>query len=318
MSKHIIQSPQWGEFKTKYGTPAVRVNGTNNTYAQYTIHKIPKTNFAVAYCPKVNPENIDWEPLIMSAKENGCFRINFDAPYVLKGTPEEKRAVALFETHENVRKAPKNLFTKYNILLDLTGSENELLANMASKHRYNIKYAQKSGVTTRIGETPEDFEIFWKLSDETAKRQKFLIHPREYYLKVWETLHPEAMAHLLITEFKGEPLAAWMLFTYENVLYYPYGSSSEKHKNLHASNLIGWEAIKFGKARGCKIFDMWGACKDLEDATDPEWGFSNFKIKFGGRHVEYMDSYDYVINPTLYKLFNVAYPMAIGLLKKLK
>ncbi|MFZ5424470.1 MAG: lipid II:glycine glycyltransferase FemX [Patescibacteria group bacterium] len=311
MTTHVVQSPEWGEFKTKYGTKAIRVGGV-----QYTLHRLPYTYFNYAYAPKVNPKNINWEKLMQSLKAHNCFAINFDAPNVIKGSAEEKQAKDIFE--ERCKKAHKNTFTKYNILLDLTTSENELLENMHKKHRYNIKYAQKKGVIGRVGISKKDFETFFNLFKETADRQKYHIHPKKYYEKIWELLTPKGMCHIVFTEYKNEPLAAWMLFTYENVLYYPYGGSSDKHRNLQGSSLIGWEAIKFGKSKNCKLFDMWGAAKDPNDEQDPEFGFTNFKLKFGGNHVEYMSSYDLVLNPILYYSFNTLNTLRWKLLRAIK
>ena len=259
---------------------------------------------------------IDFSLLKKSAEENSCINVNFDVPNIVKGSPEEAKATQVFEDH--CVKAPRNQFDKYNFLLDISKSEEELLENMHSKHRYNIKLAQKSKVGVREGTTREDFEMFYSLYKDTAERQKYYIHPKTYYQKMWDILHSEGMAYLLVARFNGEPLASWMLFVYDGVLYYPYGGSSEKHKNLMASNLIGWEAIRFGKEKGCRTYDMWGGCKDLSDRSDPYWGFSNFKAKFGGTPVEYLDSYDFVVNQSVYQVFNFANNVRWKLLGLLK
>jgi peptidoglycan pentaglycine glycine transferase (the first glycine) len=313
MGLHIVQSKEWGDFKTATGRKAVRIGNV-----QYTVHSVPFTNFNYAYCPKINPKDIVWDDLKKSLNENACFNIKFDVPNVIAGTEEEEEAKNILEKQEGVRKSPKSTFTQYNILLDLTQSEDTLMQNMHKKHRYNIRYAEKKGVKVREGNGDKDLNIFLKLQRDTAMRQKFLIHPDSYYSLLWETLHPKGFAHILIAEFEDKPLSAWMLFTYENVLYYPYGGSSDELQNLFASNLIGWETIRFGKKAGCETFDMWGASRDPDDENDPEWGFTNFKLKFGGKHVHYMDTYDWVLNETLYSGFNFIYPKVLGLLKKLK
>ena len=82
--------------------------------------------------------------------------------------------------------------------------------------------------------------------------------------------------------------------------------STERDKDVQASCLLGWEAIKFGKSKGCGLFDMWGASEDMSNKSDPYYGFSVFKEKFGATHVNYIDSYDYVINNSLYKMFTLA------------
>jgi len=299
MKNHVVQSKEWGEFKTQYGTPAVRV-GT----IQYTIHKVPYTGEFYAYCPKINPVDINFDEIKNSLIKNSCIAINFDVPNVIKGSENESRAIEILES--KCRKSPKDTFAKFNVLLDISKSEEEILNNMHKKHRYNIKYSQRNGVTVRKVSTESDYDIFYSLLKDTAERQKYYIHPKNYYKKIWEQMGAQNICTILISEFDGVPLASWMLFTYEGVLYYPYGGSSNRHKNLYASNLICWESILLGKSMGCETFDMWGAAKDPNDEEDSWQGFTNFKLKFGGKHVEYIDSYDFIINEQMYNAFNLA------------
>ena len=79
------------------------------------------------------------------------------------------------------------LFTKYTFVLDLTKSEDELLKNMHSKTRYNIKVAQKHGVQIIEDNSVEAFEKYWNIMQETTKRQKFYAHTKKYHQLQWQT-----------------------------------------------------------------------------------------------------------------------------------
>ena len=296
MYKHIVQSGEWANVKTKYGSESVKVGDI-----YYTKHKIPKTKYYYAYCPRVNPVRVDFEKLKASLKQNKCVGLTFDVPNVLKGSNEEIKAVEILKKH--CKKAIRSEFAKANILLDLKASEEELFTRMHSKHRYNARYALKKGVVIELAENEEDFNAFYEVLKKTALRQNYFVRPKEYYKIIWDELHPKDMCHILTAKYEGEVLGSWMLFIYEKTLYYPYGGSSEKHKNLFASNALGWESIRFGKSKGCEAFDMWGAAVDLEDKRDPYYGFTNFKTKFNGRHVKYIDSYDLVINWPMHHIF---------------
>jgi len=299
MDEHIVQSKIWEQFKNAYGTQAIRAGGV-----LYTKHKVPFIPFYYAYCPKVNPKNIDWDNLSKSLKNNKCISINFDVPNIQNSAPNTQEFIESFEKW--CVKAPKDTFSKYNVMLDLTLDEQTILANMHKKHRYNIRYASKKGVAVEQGKTDADFETFYELLKNTADRQKYYVRSKKYYKLAWETLQKENEAYILIAKYQDEVLGAWMLFAHNNTLYYPYGGSSTKHRNLHASCLLGWEAIKLGKKLGCVKFDMWGAAKDPQNALDPYHGFTAFKLKYGGTRVSYIDSYDYVVNKPLYTLFNFA------------
>ena len=309
---HIVQSPEWGEFKTAYGTTAVRVENI-----QYTKHKIPFLNLYYANSPKVNPFEINFEFLEKSLRENNCIAVNFDVPNVLADSEEAPKALEILRKH--CVKSPKNTFAKWTVILDITLSLDELFAGMHEKHRYNIKQAQKKGVVVKRAESLEDFEVFYDSLRETAQREKYYIHSKKYYQLIWEIFSPKGMCYILTAgSLDNKPLASWMFFIYDGVLYYPYGGSFTNDRNLHAGNLVAWEGIKLGKELGCQVFDMWGASEDVTNTLDPWWGFTNFKMKFGGRHVEFIDSYDFIINKPLYYLFNFAYKLAWKILKMLK
>ncbi len=211
----------------------------------------------------------------------------------------------------------RSTFAHWNVLLDISKTEEELIGSFSQKTRYNIRLASRKGAVVKEESNKKGFETFYKLLQETSKRQKYFIHPKKYYQDLFDTYSKKDMAHILVCRYKGEPLAAWMLFNYQKTLYYPYGGSSYEHRNVMGSNLIAWEAIRLGKALGCELFDMWGA---TNDKNDPWWGFTRFKIGYGGELVHYIDSYDFVINKPINYIFNLSYNIywkVIGILRKI-
>jgi lipid II:glycine glycyltransferase (peptidoglycan interpeptide bridge formation enzyme) len=283
---HIVQSNAWGEVKSKIGTPAARVGDV-----QFTLHKLPLLPFNVGYCPKVDVGKIDWEKLKEAGKQHRCIFIKIE--------PNQQ-----FDDRLTQQLRPsKPIFATQTILLDITKPEEELLKNMKSKTRYNVRLAQRKGVVVEEREDDDALKIFLRLQRETAKRQGFFVHPDSYYRTVWEVLHPKGMAYLLIANVQKEPVVAWMLLEHDQTLYYPYGGSSTKYRNYMPSNLMMWEAIKLGKKLGCKVFDMWGA---TDDKTDPWYGFTRFKLGFGGYLVSFPGAYDLILNPYLYYPFIAA------------
>jgi lipid II:glycine glycyltransferase (peptidoglycan interpeptide bridge formation enzyme) len=309
MKTHILQTKQWADFKSSYGTEAIKAGKLF-----YTKHSIPFTNMFYAYCPRVNPADIDFDVLRASLEEHNCIACHLDVPNIIKGSAEEASATSLLEEH--CKKSPRDEFAKGNFILDLTPSLDTLLANMHPKQRYNIKLAEKKGAVLRK-ESSNSLDIFYDLYVDTAKRQGYFYRSKSYFEKIIKAFDKD-MVHILIIEFEGEPLAAWMLFVYDNVLYYPYGGSSTKNRNIQPNALIGWEAIQFGKKHDCEYFDMWGAAYDMNDAKDPYYGFTDFKRKFGGQHVQYINSYDFVVNNAAYNLFNTANSLRWKLLNLLR
>ena len=299
MKKHVMQSELWEKFKREYGTPTVRAGGV-----LYTKHQIPFTSHYYGYSAKVNPFDINFEELKRSLKENSCVALQLDVPNVVRGSPEEPGALEILKV--TCEESPRSEFAEGNLLLDLAKSEEDLLRDMHYKQRYNLNYSVKKGVSIRRFSKETDFDIFYDLYKETGDRQKFYFRPRAYLKGVWDVFRAAGVAEILIAEYEGQPLSSWMLLNYDGVLYYPYGGSTERLKNLQANSLIGWEAIKYGKENNCETFDMWGAAKNMEDTNDPYYGFSQFKARFGAKHVIYINSYVYVLNETVYRIFFAA------------
>lgn len=290
---HVVQSKEWGEFKTKMGTPAVSVNGV-----QFTLHKIPLTPYFVGYCPKIIPDNIDWPKLFESGKEHNCTHIKIDVPNTDKSYKPEVSGFKLIPATPT--------FAENTYLLDLTKSEEALLKAMHHKTRYNIKLAQRKGVKVEERKNSEAVSIFIKLQKETAQIQKFFIHPDNYYKTLWQMFSPKGLAHILVAKYRNEPLVSYFLLRYRETLYYTYGGSSSKYKNFMASNLIMWESIRLGKNLGCKIFDMWGALGENPNPKDPWYGFHRFKQGYGGNLVSFPGTWDLVIRPLPYNVFKIA------------
>ena len=299
---HPLQSGGWEKFRKKTGIKTVRTA----TGLLLTIHPVPKTKFNVGYLPKgpeINQKMLD-EIFEIGEKEN-CIFIQLE-PNIERTTQEYK--------FKNLVPSARPLFTKYTFVLDLSKSEEDLLKNMHPKTRYNIKLAEKKGVRVIEDNSDKSFNEYLNLTDETTKRQKFYAHNKNYHKLMWQTLKQEGplnkdelSAHLFRAIYKNETLAAWILFVYKDALYYPYGSSSSRHREVMASNLIMWEAIKFGKKLGLKEFDMWGALGKNPDNKDSWFGFHKFKEGYGARHVEFTGSFDLIINNKTYfayKLLN--------------
>ncbi len=318
---HPLQSWAWGEFRIKTGLKVIRLGVYDGQKLisgyQLTIHSLLPTAYSqksfaytLGYLPKGPQPNLEMlESLKKIGKQNNCLFIKLEPN---SGFDPQVHEFLL----ANGCRIGKPLFTKYTFVLDLSKSEEELLAQMKEKTRYNTRLAQKQGVTVTEDNSPVAFENYLKLSKETTTRQHFYAHDEKYHRLMWETLQPNGIAHLLLAQrstpydlqptTSNSPLVAWILFLFNDVLYYPYGASSSENREVMASNLMMWEAIKWGKAHDAKFFDLWGALGPNPDPKDPWYGFHRFKEGYGATLTESIGTYDLVLNPFLYKLYNLA------------
>ncbi len=319
---HPLQTWEWGEFRKATGNEVVRLgvfSGNKFTDAiQIMIHKIPGTKYKIATLikgPKPTREII--EKLKDLAKEENLIFIKLEPNTAIKiqdlrsvNYKKESNHQSLITNHskeklikllrENGCVSGRTLFTPTSFWIDLTPPEEGLLKSFHSKTRYNIRLAQKKGVKVIEDNSKKAFERYIELTRETVERQGFYAHTEKYHRLMWKHLHKTPklqnsktpIARLLTARYKNQIITTWILFVWKDTLYYPYGASSDKYKNVMASNLIMWEAIKYGKKLGLKTFDLWG--------REPGKGFTRFKEGYNPKVVEFLGTWDLVTNPLYY------------------
>lgn len=311
LAPHPLQSWEWGDFRKKNGIEVVRLGRYENNKlletALLTIHRLPFTDKTIGYLPKNNiPSALMLEKLLERGRHFNCIFIKLE-PDVEK---DQANLDDLIKVHP-LSKSLHPLFTKYTFRLDLRKTEDELQKRLSSKTRYNIKIAKKHNVEIVEDNSLQAFSNYLALLFETTKRQKFYAHNKNYHELMWETMRKAGIAHLLTASCKinnkKETLVSWILFLFNDVLYYPYGASSSVNRNFMASNLMMWEAILFGKKHKAKSFDMWGSLGPEPSPKDPWYGFHRFKEGYAPSLIEFIGSYDLVISPNLYRLYNLSY-----------
>lgn len=310
LSSHPLQSWEWGEFRKKTGIKVLRIGKFNKGILQeaiqLTLHMLPMGMGNVGYIAKSKiPSKELHSEILRIAKNNSCIFVKFE-PNVIKNSAALEKIKRL-----DMKKSPHPLFTPYTFHLNLDISEEQLLKNMHHKTRYNIKIAQKNNVEIHEETSKDAFDAYLDLTFKTAKRQGFFAHTREYHKKMWEVLKSAGIAHLLCARYKTgtttKVLASWILFLFHDTLYYPYGASSNECRNTMASNLLMWETILFGKYKGVKNYDMWGSLGPNPDPKDPWYGFHRFKQGYSPQLVEFIGSFDAVINTNAYTIYNSLY-----------
>lgn len=304
LAPHPVQSWAWGEFRQQQGHRVVRLGVfTKNKLVrvyQITFHRLPHLPWSIGYLPKsVLPTKEVVEALKQIGREEKAIFIKLEPNQIAsQGAYQKLKNLGLIQV--------KSFFAKYTSVIDLTQTPEELLASFKPKTRYNIRLAQKHGVVVKEDNSDQAFEAYLRLTSETTHRQGFYAHDERYHRLQWQAMRKAGISHLLVATYQNQILATFMLFVFNKVLYYPYGASTRKHKELMAPTLLMWEAIRFGQAHGCQSFDLWGSAGPNPSPNHPYFGFHKFKEGFSPKTVEFVGTYDLVINPFLYRLYNLA------------
>jgi lipid II:glycine glycyltransferase (peptidoglycan interpeptide bridge formation enzyme) len=297
-STHPLQSWEWGEFRKRWGNEVVRF-----PFGQITFHKLPIIGFKVGAFIKGSVPTKEMLSILKDYAGNNDVVFYRMEPNCQK----DEKVISLLKKAGAV--PGRRLFTPTTFWIDLTKSEEELLKSFSSKTRYNIRVAQKHGVTVSEDNSDKAFKEYLQLTKETAERQGFYAHSQKYHKLMWEELHKAGIAHLLTAKYKGEIITTWIVFTWKNFLYYPYGASSDQYKNVMANNLMMWEAIKFGKKNGLTTFDLWG--------REEGKGFTKFKEGYNPKVIEFIGTWDLVNVPLYYHIYILAEKIRWFILKTL-
>jgi peptidoglycan pentaglycine glycine transferase (the first glycine) len=207
------------------------------------------------------------------------------------------------------------------VLIDLRPSEEELLANMKQKTRYNVNLAIRKGVIVRTGKNA-DLNMLYKMYAETSIRDGFVIRNERYYQEVWNifmsnqktTYDEQPVAEALIAEVDRNPIAAVIVFRFAGKAWYLYGMSTLAHRDKMPNYLLQWEAIKRSKGENCRVYDLWGAPDEFVE-SDPLWGVFRFKEGLGGTVQRYLGAWDLPINNMLYRLYSKTLPGLLDILR---
>ncbi|HJR78829.1 MAG TPA: peptidoglycan bridge formation glycyltransferase FemA/FemB family protein [Anaerolineales bacterium] len=360
---HFLQTYEWGQVKAKYGwSPLYAVWDTDGKWkvesephplstfqspvaaALILKRQILRSGFAarlsVLYAPKgplLDWSNVPLRNRVLNdlqsfAKKQGAVFLKLDPDVVLgTGVPQSEeddinnngQSVESDLKYRGWRYSSDQIQFKNTVLVDLKPSEEELLACMKQKTRYNIRLAEKKGVALRIG-TSSDFEMLYKMYAETSLRDGFVIRDERYYKTVWQMFAANAQSLLsilqspftepLIAEVQNEPVAAIFVLYFARRAYYVYGMSRDMHREKMPTYLLQWEAMKHAKAKGCTVYDLWGA-PDVFDESDSMWGVYRFKKGLGGQVVRTLGAWDFAPNPLWYKLYSEIIPRLLDVMR---
>lgn len=347
----LLQTWEWAQVKSAYGweplpfvwrepwseaSPGTQVEAATMILKKTISIAGFSARMCILYCPK--GPLLDWgsestrgrvmDDLQQFTRQQGGIFLKIDPDVVLgRGIPgtqeasDDARGQIMMEAliSRGWKFSSDQVQFRNTVLVDLTPSEEDMLARMKQKTRYNIRLADKKGVTVRAGNI-DDLLLLYRMYAETSVRDGFVIRNENYYRTVWTAfMHVDRSESLpcaepLIAEVDGEPVAALFVFYFARRAYYLYGMSREAHREKMPNHLLQWEAMRRAKKRGCQTYDLWGAPDDFVE-TDPMWGVFRFKEGLGGQVLRTLGGWDYAPRPLWYRLYAEFMPRVLEVMR---
>lgn len=312
---HILQTAEWGQLKRAFGWRDQRVAAGNAGAALILYKALPmRLPASLAYVPRGPVVNWGSDPDVRAvfteidhaAKAHRAFALTIEPD--LEDTAENCARLQSL----GFRPSPQDIQPPRTILIDITGSEDDILMRMSQSTRRKVRTGTKKDIIVRRG-TASDLASFNTLMNVTGSRNEFGVHSPDYYRLAFDLFAPEHAA-LLIASYEGKDLAALMVFAFGDMAWYFYGASSNEERERMPAYALQWEAIRWAREQGCTTYDLWGIPDADETALEAQfqsrsdglWGVYGFKRGFGGRVWRSIGAWDRVYNPLLFKAYTLA------------
>jgi lipid II:glycine glycyltransferase (peptidoglycan interpeptide bridge formation enzyme) len=307
----LLQSWAWGEFQESLGNAVYNVSTEDQTWfaqclqlraGNQWILSIPRGPvFASDGTPSAESFREFMTEVAVLAKERGCFLVRFDPAFPATDAFS-------FVSRRPFCKSRRERQPVHTLVMDTTPTQESLLSEMKGKWRYNIRLAEKKGVSVRRSTDIADAVVFVDLIAKTTDRQGFASYDQAYFEKLITALASKQQAEFFIAEYQGKPIAGLLAGYFGRVAAYLHGASDYEHRALMAPHLLQWEAIKVAKERGM-LYDFWGtASEPPANEQEKAWsGVTRFKRGFVPRQemTEYVGTCEMPVKPLLYRIYRL-------------
>lgn len=300
---NFLQSWYWGEFHIAIGNKIHRIGfyiGDELVGVMLTIVEDAKRG---RYVTIPGGPIIDWKNLSLIesfitaikniAASDKCVFVRVRPQLKLNDSSRD-----IFSQYGFVN-APIHLHAELTSQLDITKSEEELLANMRKATRYEIKKSVHQGIKVTTSTDAEVIKEFYDMQLLTAKRQGFIPFSYNFLYEQFKVFAQRNYALLYKAEFEDKLLAEAFIIFYGNEAIYHYGASTDEGRKYPGAYLIQWEAIKEAKRRGISRYNFWGVAPE-NNKGHRFYGLSIFKRGFGGSDFHYLNAQDLVVNTPRY------------------
>lgn len=307
LAKHpegnFLQSPMWAEMHKQIGDDRIMKTIGKDGLALMVVRDAKRGRYLEIPCgPLINWQDKKMiqeakETMIAVGKERGCVFIRFRPQ--LTDAPENRQILSGM----GAQIAPMHLAAEHTVVIDLTKSEDELMADMRRQTRYEVRKAGRQGIIVEHGNSEELFREFQAVQADTAARQHFIPPNVNTLLAERKSFGDNAQIYVAYTsEEEGKkPIAYGLILSCGEEVDYFEAASTDLNRKYSGAYAIQWQVMQDYKAKGYKRYNLWG----IAPPDQPEHryaGVTTFKKGFGGEVTAYVPAYDIVLNKTKYML----------------
>ncbi|MFP4383653.1 MAG: lipid II:glycine glycyltransferase FemX [Spirochaetia bacterium] len=323
-AESLLHTGFWGTFKSHFSWVPVRyrysftVDDEERSGSFLTLTRRLSAGVSLTYVPPGFAGNIPVSSIgdflrklgggLKAHLPKSTVFLRLDVPWMIADS-ESMLSLSRQAESAGYRKAPGDVQPPDTVILDVTPDENQILSGMKKKTRYNIRLAGKKGVELEVA-GPELLREWYTLYEETARRDRIVLHNYRYYQTLFELAERDDISdapklHLIAARHNGELLAGNIAAFTDSTAVYLYGASSGNKRNLMPAYALQWETIRKAREYGCGQYDLFGI-PPADDPNHPMHGLYRFKTGFGGEILHRAGAWDFVTRRGMYKAYRGA------------
>lgn len=294
---NFLQSPEYAKMNEILGCKTFSEDFDGKAYVLMIVRNAKRGRYMEIPCGPL----VDWadnklvktvlDKIVETAKKEKCVFVRM-RPQLSADSKNLKILEKL-----GLKKSPMHLAAEHTVMISLIKSEEELLANMRRQTRYEVRRADKVGITVSYSNDEKIFEEFHKVQAETAKRQNFVPPTLKTLLAEKEAFGENIVIYKASLE--NEPVAYGLIIKNGLEADYYEAASTLLNRKMPGAYALLWQAMKDLKKEGYVRFNLWG----IAPADQPNHryaGVTTFKTGFGGEVVEFVPAHDLVISKMRY------------------
>lgn len=280
-NSHLMyQEKEFLDLLVKYGPSRSKLEVVDINGYYGLCYSIPFFNYARLEADLFESTDVDkfLPAAIDFAKEKGIARIEITTTW------ENKNSL--------LKKYPFRRFPATRVI-DCTNDIDEIWKSLRGSTRRQIKQAIKRGVSVDETKDVKDFDEWFRIYKDLARRRDFKTAPYEFLYELFKT---QKFAKLFVARLHDEIIGGLFFLVHRNMRFMN-GASYKKFYNYRPNNLLHWKAICWAHENGIHYYDFGGVLPE-DDPARKTGGLirGHFKEGFNGEYKEYY-IYEIMLNP---------------------
>jgi len=196
------------------------------------------------------------------------------------------------------------------VMNDVTASEDDIVAAFGSSARRNWRNGLKKGLEVEHTTDPAAVEILLAHVHDVASRTGMTPHSDNYFRTVARVLVEHGAGGFIIVRHEGEPVGSLLYYRAGGQMMFAHSASLTSARALNPTYTLAAEALLLAHRSGDQWFDFCGAAPEGAPQSHPWFGFTDFKLRFGGQRVLRPGTWEIPVRRVRYRLYRLALRIA--------